>query len=143
MSIVRTSRNLRDIPEEKHAPEGEYDLRIYKVTTGESDAGRNTVKCMIEIEGTGSENYQPVTHVLIEPSEADWENDKDMATRFLRNTKRFLTLFGVTYNDDDGSYDTDELENARGRGRLTVEPIEKGPRKGDLVNRLQVPRIRE
>lgn len=142
MSIVRTSRNLRDIPEEKHAPEGEYDLRIFKVTPGESDAGRGTVKCMIEIEGTG-EAYQPVTHVLVEPSDADWEQDKDMATRFLRSTKRFLTLFGVEYNEEDGSWDTDALENARARGRLTVEPIEKGPRKGDLVNRLMVPRIRE
>lgn len=126
------SVSLNDVQEPQVVPEGEYDLRIVKKEDGESKKGNPMTTVMIRIEDAAVRNPAIVMHYLVHPTP-----DTPPDQREMRNLefKRFLTVFGVAY--DERGFDTDDLVGATCRCSLIQE-------EGDdrvIRNRLKLPRL--
>lgn len=122
---------LKDAQESEVVPEGEYDLRIAKAEDKDSKKGNPMTQVMIVIDG--HPNAQPVNHFLLYPTKNDDENITNLR---LRDTRRFLELFGIEWTPD--GFDTDDLVGATARGFLGQEEGDDG----NMYNRLRPPRLK-
>lgn len=137
MPFIETGRNLDDIAEEAPVPEGDYDLRIFGVKTGEAPSGRTTVRVSIAIEDPNFDNAMPMLHVLTIPKADDWEEDPELAARMMRSNKRFLAMFKIGYTAD--GWDTDDFEGSTTRAHLSQSTEDE---QGNVYNRIRVPRLK-
>lgn len=132
MSFIQLN-DMNEVQELKLAPEGEYALAITDQEFYTNDKGRDIVRCRIEFED--HDEFAGFTHWLALPSKK-LDEDEEKYTRMMRNTKRFLTLWGVSM---DNGFDPSDLQGARciaGVGQRTNDET------GDVYNELKVPRIK-
>lgn len=125
--------SLDDVSEPETVPEGEYELRIVKKEDTESKKGKPMTKVYIRIEDAPVRNAGVIVHYLLPP---DADTPPEQREMRLLEIKRFVTLFGVAY--DERGFDTDDLVGATARGPLVLE-------EGDdkvIRNRLKLPRLR-
>lgn len=123
-----------DVPEEKIAPEGNYDLRIVnKEQRPSKTSGRPMITCFVRIEGG---DYAPMMHWLVLPTKEDWDNDKAKAERMVRGVRRFLEVFGLKWSPK--GFDPEDLDGAAGRCLVTIEKDDEG----NEHNRLRLPRAK-
>ena len=130
--MPRINVELKDAQELEVAPEGEYDLRIVKAEDGESKSGNDMTTVTIAFEG--HPEWQAVRHWITYPN-ADTPPDQ-RAMRLIDIT-RFLTCFGVNF-DDDG-FDSDDLVGQTGRCLVIQEEADDG----NTYNRLRLPRLKK
>lgn len=125
-----------DVSEEKVAPEGTYDLRVIrKEWVTSRNSGRPMLSAYIAIESDDGEAYTPFGHWCVLPTDEDWQEDRRKAEMFVRNLRRFLSVFGVEWTPD--GFDDEELDGATGRCLVTIEEDDEGV----LRNRLRLPRV--
>jgi hypothetical protein len=106
---------MGDAPEEGLAEEGRYDLRIVDRKVKPSKKGDRTVlHCMMTIEGEN--DISPIMQFITFPNEDDWKNEPAMAKSFLRQAKRFCSLFGVAWQSD--GIEATDLDGAIGEDIL-------------------------
>ena len=130
--MPRINVELKDAQELEVAPEGEYDLRIVKAEDCESKSGNDMTTVTIAFEG--HPEWQAVRHWIMYPN-ADTPPDQ-RAMRLIDIT-RFLTCFGVNF-DDDG-FDSDDLVGQTGRCLVIQEEADDG----NTYNRLRLPRLKK
>lgn len=127
-----------DAKESVVAPEGEYDLRIFKVEekkTGDKSKrpGEPMLLVMINIEEPG-QSYAPVFHNLMLMS---GNTPPEHHQLYKLGVQRFLATFNIK-GDSDG-FDTDDFVGSTGRCLVTQGEGENGePR-----NELKLPRLDE
>lgn len=129
MSFVKI--DLSKAKEPQIVPEGEYDLRIVKVTDGETKKGDPMTTLVIRIEDAEFPNPAPVMHYITYPNGGQYDDMRAL------EIKRLLTLFDVGF--DGGGFDSNELLSKTARCLLTQE-------EGDdsvVRNRMRLPRIKE
>ena len=127
---------MQDAPETAPAPEGRYDLRVVGKKYGETNKGdRQKLTVTMEIEGP--EEYEAVFHTITFPNTDDWNDSNGRTAKmFLQQAKRFLDMFGATWQAD--GFDDDQLSGA------VAENVLLAPQRGqDGVERSQItlPRI--
>lgn len=96
---------IADGVEKSAVPEGAYQVVIAKVDPYRSDAGNDSIRCILEIEG--QPEAAAVFHYLSLPNDTD-ESDK-------RNTKlvmmkQFLEIMGVPF--EGNGFNTEDLLGA-------------------------------
>jgi hypothetical protein len=132
MSLIELP--FADVPEEKIAPEGNYDLRIVNQEQGASKkSGRPMITCLIRIEGGA---YAPMMHWLVLPTAADWDEERMTSERMVRGVRRFLEIFNIKWTPK--GFDAEELDGATGRCLVTIEKDDEG----NEHNRLRLPRAK-
>lgn len=133
-SLIRADDLGQDL-EDKAAKEGRYDLRIVKSEYKPTKNGENKmIAAMIAIDGADGEGVLPFNHYLLEPNGDDVGVDR----RRLRDIKRFLTMFGVPFdNGFDMEEQASELVGCTAQNAMvTTEDYE-----GTTQNRLRLPRL--
>lgn len=124
---------LDDVKEPSIVPEGEYDLRIVKKEDKESKKGNPMTVCYIRIEDAAVANPAIIVHYMTPPTA---ETPPDQVPMRALDIKRFITLFGVGY--DERGFDTDDLVGATCRGYVIQE-------EGDdkvVRNKLRLPKLK-
>jgi|3_EtaG_2_1085321.scaffolds.fasta_scaffold32146_2 hypothetical protein len=122
---------MGDDYEDKAVAEGEYPLRITKAEEKDSKAGNPGVNVIIAIEGEDGEGSAPVFQWLNLPYDGcEWNR------LYMRDLKRFFTMFGVTYEVD--GFNTDDLLGATCDALLKQEDDDFG-----LRNTLVLPKVSE
>lgn len=129
---------MGDAPETSIAPEGRYDLRVVGKKYGDTNAGdRKKLTLTLDVEDDTDSEYDAVFHTITFPNQKDWDDNKGRTAKmFLQQAKRFLDLFGATW--EAGGFDPDQLDGALGENILLN--LQRGD---DGVDRNQVnlPRI--
>jgi hypothetical protein len=97
MPLIKASELGEDL-EDKVVPEGNYPLRITSSKAKTSKAGdRRMVAIGMVIEGTEGEGAATVWHNVLFPKDDD---DGAATRRWMRDLKRFLTVFGLPTDQD-------------------------------------------
>lgn len=126
---------MGDAPEEGLVEEGRYDLRIINKNLKDSKEGtRKVLHITMGVEGVV--DVAPVMHFLVFPNKADWDDEPDMAKNFIRRTKRFCEMFGVSWQAD--GFEASALDGATAENvLLKVEVGDDNVERNTIV----VPRI--
>lgn len=121
--------------EQTVAPEGTYSLVVRKFEEKTTKKGDPMFVATIGFDG--QPEFATFREYITLPGK---ETSEDQAAMRIRNLARFLTVFGVEF-DDDG-FDTDAVQGAVGECPVAVEVIEG--QNGDFeTNRLRLPRVAE
>lgn len=141
MPFIQSAVTTAQEPEP--APEGRYDLRIHSIkerkSTDENGKTKHSIECMILIEDSNVLNAPPLNFYL--PLLTGEEDHKSSNFKLLQQ-HRFLTLFGIPF-DDDG-FNTDDFPGAFA-GAVEVKQVEvkpKDPSKAPYMrNEMVLPRV--
>lgn len=134
MPLIRASDMGEDL--EDHAvKEGKYDVKIVKAEYKATKSGEDhMIVAVCAIQGPEGEGAQPITHYLTEPKDDDENRIKRMR---LRDLKRFLTAFGVPFdNGFDMQEQVSDLIGCEANLLVVQETYE-----GNVQNRLRLPRL--
>ena len=99
---------LTSVQERQVHPEGKVDLRINSFAPKTFNSGRTGYLAVIEIESNDGVEYEPVFHIIFNPTEEETEEGSPNVNRFQLDKKRFLESFAVTI-DDNGGWDDESL----------------------------------
>lgn len=125
---------LKDAREQEAVPEGTYDLQIVKAEDKDSKKGNPMTAISIKIRSADYPNAMLVNHFLLHPHKG---MEPDQVARSLRDTKRFLTVFGIPFEGD--GFNTDDLQGATAECLLEQETGDD-----DVVrNRLRLPPLKD
>lgn len=129
MSFVKI--DLTKAKEAEVVPEGEYDLRVVKVTDGETKKKDPMTTLVLRIEDAAVSNPAPVMHYITYPNGGQYDDMRSL------EIKRLLTLFNVAF-DRDG-FNSEELLGQTAKCLLVLEEGDDGV----VRNRMKLPRIKE
>jgi len=111
---------MGDAPEEGLCEEGRYDLRIINKDLKDSKSGaRKVLHLTIMVEGVP--DVAPMMHFLVFPNKDDWDDNPEMAKNFIRRTKRFCELFGVSWQAD--GFEASALDGATAESVLVKQEV--------------------
>lgn len=125
---------LDDVKENTPVPEGEYNLRIVKVTDGQSKKGNAMTTCVIAVEDERFPAASAIMHWLTYPDASTPPDQKELRRL---DIARFLQVFGV--KPEARGFDTAVLEGATGRCSVYQESGDDG----NTYNRLRLPKLRK
>ncbi len=141
MTILKI--NLDEIQEATVAPAGRYELQI---TSAEQVQSRNTGNPMIKVSlGFIEGDYLNITHFINLPTDSDDVSKAKFKGLML---KRFLALFGITYDSEGIDLDQLCMDLPGSVATVDVEQQALARREGStndndvIVNRINIPRIR-
>lgn len=136
MAFIKVD-GLGDTQEAKAAPEGEYDLRVIKVSEkeGTDKEGNEKTSLLVSLIIEDQDvDAPPFTHFLTYPYPGGAYNDMNM-----REIARFIKAFDIP-SEDDG-FDPDDFVGATGKCMVGQRTIEGGDYDGQVVNTLRLPRL--
>jgi hypothetical protein len=131
---------LADAKEDVPVPEGEYELEIIQATAKQSKkyaesgkAGDNMISVAIAIRSDEYPSAATVFHNIMLVTDPAYEYNH----LWLRDQKRFLTLFAIPH--EGNGFDVDDFQGATARCLLKVDQNDRG----DDINVLALPRVKE
>jgi hypothetical protein len=125
---------LGSVKEPQAVPEGIFELRIIKFEEGESKKGNAMTTVYIKVEDAAYPNAAIIRHWITQPAH---DTPADQRQMRLLDLKRFLTAFGIPFEED--AYNTDDFQGATARCNLKQEEGDDG----NLYNRLVLPRLND
>ncbi len=132
--------NLGGTAEEETVPEGEYTLECTQSISRRTKADdRDMAVLTFVIQDAPDEISFPaaIQDFFVLPNEDDWQEDKEMAHRFIRRLRRALTCLGVPYEED--GFDSDDCVGTTATVGLYID---KNDDTGEDYNRPRWPKYK-
>lgn len=144
--FIELGEEFANAKETPLAPEGQYDVKIKKLSEDKVPGLKNNLVVDIVFE---NEDYLPFRHWVSLPiSEKDRRNDEEKghdpgttAKSKMLFAKRFCYLFGIPYTDT--GFNTDDFLGASVRAGVTQGTFTTKDGAEATVNRLILPRLPE
>ena len=131
MSFIEIT-GMDEAQEPELAPEGQYDLRITHAEDYINDKGTPLVRCSIAFDG--KPEYQNMNYWVILPKGEDQEQDQ----KRIINVKRFLTMFGVPF---ENGFEIEDLFGATAdKANVSQSDADE---EGNIYNELRISRLKQ